>query len=88
MAIRKQTSTGEKVIFSIEKIIDVTTKSNTIYTDIGQELNDFNNDKVQFERPVWGISESDSKTGERDGTKRRYTEYHRRISKKPRLLSK
>ena len=31
LAIRKQTSTGEKIIFSIGKIIDSTTKNKTIY---------------------------------------------------------
>ena len=49
LALRKQTSTGEKIIFSIEKIIDSTTKNNTIYTDIGDELDDFNNNKALFE---------------------------------------
>ena len=49
LALRKQTSTGEKIIFSIEKIIDNTTKNNTIYTDIGDELDDFNNNKALFE---------------------------------------
>ena len=34
------------MIFSIEKIIDDTTKNNTIYTDIGDELNNLNNDNV------------------------------------------
>ena len=31
LAIREQTSTGEKIIFSIGKIIDNTTKNKTIY---------------------------------------------------------
>ena len=32
--MRKQTSTGEKTFF-MEKVIDDTTKNNTIHTDIG-----------------------------------------------------
>ena len=49
MTVRKQTLIGEKIIFSTEKIIEDTPKNNTIYTDIGNELKDFNNDNVQFE---------------------------------------
>ena len=52
LAIRKQTSTGEKIIFSFEKIIDNITKNNTIYIEIGNELNEFNNDNVQFKQPI------------------------------------
>ena len=88
MTVRKQTLIGEKIIFSIEKIIDDTTKNNTIYTDIGDELKDFNNGNVQFEQPVPGISESDSRREETDGTKRQHRDYDRRISIKPRFLSK
>ena len=80
LAIRKQTPTDDK-IFSIEKIIDDTTKNNTIYTDIGDELNNFSNDNVQFEQPVREISESDSRREEKDGSKRQFSDYDRRISK-------
>ena len=76
------------MIFSIEKIIDDTTKNNTIYTDIGDELNDFSNDNVQFEQPVREISESDSRREEKDGSKRQYSDYDRRISKLSRFLLK
>ena len=47
--IRKQTLTGEKIKTYVGKIIDDTTKNNTIYTAIGDELNDFDNDNIQFE---------------------------------------
>ena len=86
--IRKQTLTGEKIKTYVEKIIDNTTKNNTIYTDIGDELNDFDNDNIQFEWPVLGISESDSRREEKDGTKQRYRDYDRQISKNPRFLPK
>ena len=36
------------------------TKNKAVYSEIGDELNDFNNDNVQFEQPVRGISESDT----------------------------
>ena len=60
LEVRKQTLTGERIIFCIEKIIVKLTKNNTVYSEIGDELNDFNNDNVQFEQPVRGISESDT----------------------------
>ena len=88
LAIRKQTLTGEKTNFSIEKRIENTTKKNTIYTDIGNELNNFNNDNVQFEQPVPGISESNTRREEIDETKRRYRDYDRQIRKKPRIIAK
>ena len=64
------------------------TKNKAVYSEIGDELNDFNNDNVQFEQPVRGISESDTGRKKKDGTKRRYGNYDRPISKKPRFLSK
>ena len=41
LAIRKQTSVGEKIMLSIEKLIDNITKNNTIYCKIGDELKQF-----------------------------------------------
>ena len=56
--MRKQTSTGDKIIFSVVKIFDKTNRNDAIYTDIIDELDEFNNDIVQFEQSVWGISEN------------------------------
>ena len=56
--MRKQTSTGDKIIFSVVKIIDKTNRNDAIYMDISDELDEFNNDIVQFEQSVWGISEN------------------------------
>ena len=42
------------------------TKNKAVYSETGDELNDFNNDNVQFELPVRGISESD--TGRKEKT--------------------
>ena len=48
--VRKQTSTSEKIIFSNQKIIYNITKNNAVYSELGDELNNFNNDNVQFEQ--------------------------------------
>ena len=56
--MRKQTSTGDKIIFSVVKIIDKTNRNDAIYRDISYELDGFNNDIVQFEQSVWGIREN------------------------------
>ena len=39
--MRKQTLTGDKIIFSIFKIIDKTNRNSVIYTDVIDELGDF-----------------------------------------------
>ena len=50
--MRKQTSAGDKIIFSVVKIIDKTNRNDAIYTDISHKLDEFNNDIVQFEQSV------------------------------------
>ena len=77
LEVRKQTLTGERIIFCIEKIIVKLTKNNTVYSEIGDELNDFNNDNVQFQQPVRGIGESDTRREETDGTKGRFCDCDR-----------
>ena len=67
--MKKQTSTGDKIIFSIVKIIDKTNRNDTIYTDIIDELDEFNNDIAQFEQSVRGISENSTGQETADGTK-------------------
>ena len=67
--MKKQTSTGDKIIFSIVKIIDKTNRNDTIYTDIIDELDEFNNDIAQFEQSVRGISENSNGQETTDGTK-------------------
>ena len=88
LVVRKQTSTSEKIIFSNQKIIYNITKNNAVYSEIGDELNNFNNDNVQFEQLLWGVSERDIGREETDGAKWRYSDYDRRISKNTRFLSK
>ena len=40
---RKQISTGDKIIYSVIKLIDKTNRNDAIYTDISDELDEFNN---------------------------------------------
>ena len=67
--MKKQTSTGDKIIFSIVKIIDKTNRNDAIYTDIIDELDQFNNDIAQFEQSVQGISENSTGQEITDRTK-------------------
>ena len=56
------------------KTINKTNRNDAIYTDISDELDEFNHDIVQFEQSVRGISEDSNGRKTTDGTKRRYTE--------------
>ena len=67
--MKKQTSTGDKIIFSIVKKIDKTNRNDAIYTDIIDELDQFNNDIAQFELSVQGISENSTGQEITDRTK-------------------
>ena len=87
--MRKQTSTTGEIILSIVKLIDKTNRNDHIYFEINNELSDFNNDKVQYKRPVQQISENDTvgKTSI-DGKQRQHTAGNdRQVSKKPQFLS-
>ena len=89
LSVRKQTSSTTEIIFSIVNIIDKTNRNNAIYSDINDELSDFKNDNVLYKRSVRQISEG-STVGETraNRTDRQQLRNDRRISKKPRLLSK
>ena len=58
LAVRKQTSPSADIIFSIVNLIDKTNKNDNIYVEINDELGDFNNDNVQYKRPIQRICES------------------------------
>ena len=58
LAIRKQTLTGE-IIFSIVNLIDKSNKTKDIYYDIGDELSEFDNDRVLFKRRIRKFNQSD-----------------------------
>ena len=49
MALRKQTSTTDKIIFPIKNLIDKSNKKEDIYFKISNKLSEFNNDIFQFE---------------------------------------
>ena len=51
LAIRKQIPTGE-IIFSIVNLIDKSNKTKDIYYNIGDELSEFDNDRVQFKHRI------------------------------------
>ena len=89
LALRKKTSSVGEIIFSIVNIIDKTNKNNNIYFEINDELSDFKNDGVRYNRKFRRVSEGDTirekSTDRRDKQQRRND---RRVSKKPRFLSK
>ena len=58
LALRIQTSATDKIIFSIEHLIDKTNRKEDIYFEINDELSDFNNDLNQFGPRVQCTSES------------------------------
>ena len=49
LALRKQTSTANKIIFSIVNLIDSSNKKEDIYFKINNELREFNNGIFQYE---------------------------------------
>ena len=51
LVVRKQTSTGE-IIFSIVNLIDKSSKFKDSYYKIGDELREFDNDRVQFKHRI------------------------------------
>ena len=59
LALRKLTSTTDKIIFSIKNLIDKSNRKEDIYFEINGELRGFNNDTFQFEPRFRRVSESD-----------------------------
>ena len=92
LTTREQTSQKGEIIFSIVKVINNINKSNVSYSELGDELNNFNNDNLQSK--LQQLSESNIVRGknfqDRDGTKNKQRQYtrHGRVSKKPRFLSR
>ena len=76
LAIRKETS-ANKIIFSIEKLIDDSNNTENIFYKIDGEQKEFDNDRDKFKRPIRGTGTSDiaGTTGQRQ------------VSKKPKFLS-
>ena len=59
VTVRKQTLTSD-IIVSIVKRIDKTNNNDNIYFEKNDKLSDFNNDNVQYIRPIERVSESDT----------------------------
>ena len=76
LAIRKETS-ANKIIFSIEKLIDDSNNTENIFYKIDGEQKEFDNDRGKFKRPIRGTGTSDiaGTTGQQQ------------VSKKPKFLS-
>ena len=47
LAVGKETPSASKITFSIVKVIDKTNRHDTVYSEISDELSDFENDLVQ-----------------------------------------
>ena len=58
--LEKQTSTTDKIIFSIKNLIDKSNKKEDIYFEINNKLSEFNKDIFQFEPRIPRFSESDT----------------------------
>ena len=59
VAVRKQTSQANEIIFSIVNLFDKTNRNNNIYSEINDELSEFNKDNVQYKQPIQLLSEGD-----------------------------
>ena len=77
------------MIFSIVNLIDKTNRNDNIYFEINDGLSDFNNDNVQYKRPIQVVSESYIVgTTSTERKQRQYTTRNDRwVSINPRFLS-
>ena len=91
MTTKEQTSQESEIKFYIVKVINNINKTNVTYSELGEELNSFNNNNIQSK--LQRLREDDFvRTAiyqDRDRTKNKQREYvgHGRVSKKPRFLS-
>ena len=58
LAVGKQPSTSADIMFSIVKLLNKTNKNDNVYFETNDKLSDFNNDSVQYKRPIQRVSES------------------------------
>ena len=92
--MRKQTSTADKIIFSIVNLVDKTNKKENIYFELSDELSDFDNDIFQPEQTIQrtseidaGIKASNVRKQQRQQQGKPTTRNDGRVSKKPQFLS-
>ena len=94
LAVRKQTSQAKDIIFSIVSLIEKTNRNRNIYFEINDELSDFNNDNVQYKRPIQRLSESELSEQQTENISDNNDNIQlevmakKRVSKKPRFLSR
>ena len=86
LATREQTSHDSKITFSIVKVIDSLNKNNVIYSEITNELNNLKNDNNG--RTIQSVSRSSFDSRAISTKSRREFDGSRRVSKKPRFLSR
>ena len=85
----KETSSPSEINSSIVKVIDNINKHDSINSDIKDELSDFKNDIIQ--RTIPWVSEGNTvgkTTAKQQYIRRREPTGYRRVSKKPRFLSR
>ena len=89
LAVRKETS-ANKIIFSIVSLIDKSNRFEDNYYKIGDELREFDNDRIQRKPRNQELRQKDNKQTRTDDSDRRKKQYDRqqRISKKLRFLSR
>ena len=94
LAVRKQTSQAKDIIFSIVSLIEKTNRNRNIYFEINDELSDFNNDNVQYKRPIQRLSESELSEQQTENISDNNDNIQlevmakKRVSKKSRFLSR
>ena len=88
LAVKKETSVIE-IFFSIVSLIDKLNRFEDLYYKLGDELREFDDERVQPKSRVRKLSEADNRRPTDDSDRRKkQRNKHERISKKPRFLSR
>ena len=88
LAVKKETSVIE-IFFSIVSLIDKLNRFEDLYYKLGDELREFDDERVQPKSRVRELSEADNRRPTDDSDRRKkQRNKHERISKKPRFLSR
>ena len=88
LAVKKETSAIE-IVFSIVSLIDKLNRFEDLYYKLGDELREFDDERVQPKSRARKLSEADNRRPTDDSDRRKkQRNKHERISKKPRFLSR
>ena len=88
LAVKKETSIIE-IFFSIVSLIDKLNRFEDLYYKLGDELREFDDERVQPKSRVRKLSQADNRGATDDSDRRKkQRNKHGRISKKPRSLSR